>query len=184
MPDITPLGITTPCLTDPVIPNTFFTYALTVENALATTISPATQALVRPSVVVNNNNGTAYTAGVAMTPAYNNEVYDNDNMFTPGGTSFTVNTFGTWVIMFQIQANLNSTNTAMLGEILINGVVQGSYKGAPAIAAAQPPNPVTAWTMGIPLSPGDTISSRITVFGVGNGSVFPNLRATLISYGA
>lgn len=177
-------SITVPCLLDGITVSSFTTFANDVDAVLTATEVVGTRARVRPSATVRNSSGTAYTAGVAVVPSFNLEIFDNDNMFTLAApTVLTVNTGGTYLITLESSANMAAANTSHKAEILINGVSVAQSKGGSAITGNQPPNPLDVAILAPLLVATNTISCRITVTGVGNDSVFPLLSASLISYG-
>lgn len=177
-------GIEYPCVLDDITLETLQNYVSDVESALATVDVVATTALVRPSAIVRSSAGNAYTAGVALVPSYDTIIANIGGMFTlVAPTLFTVSVNGLYLVNFEAQANNVATNTSLRGEILVNGSPVSSVEsGAGATGGFAPPTSMTTAAM-VLLVAGNTISSRITVQGVGNNTAFPRLAATLVSYG-
>lgn len=176
-------GITAPCLGELITATALQSHVLTTEAALVTVNATATKARVRPTVTVTGSS--AYTAGVAVIPPFTAEIADTDSMFdlaTP--TVLTVRTNGSYWITFRCSSNLASTNTSHKGEILVNGSPIASMKqGMGVVGTNGPANPLGIHAFAPLLVVGNTISVRVTVTGVGNANTFPQVSATLITYG-
>ena len=175
-------GITAPCIGDPITVPVLQGHVTTTEAALQVVTATGTKARLRPYAVVSGSS--AYTVGVPVIPPFSNEILDTDNMWNVGSpTVLTINTAGTYVVSFQCSTNMINTNTSHKGEILLNGNPIATTKTGTGTAGNQPPNPITLEILAPLLVPGDTLSVRVTITGVGNDSTFPTLAASLVSFG-
>lgn len=176
-------AITAPCLGEPLTAAALQGHVLSTEAALQSVNTVAAKARVRPTATVTGV--AAFTAGVALVPAFNAEVFDNDNMFTLAApTVLTINTNGSYVVTLKSSSNLLSTNTSHRAEILLNGnPIASIEQGMGVVGTNGPATPISLHAFAPLLVAGNTISARITVNGVGNSNTFPQLSATLITYG-
>jgi hypothetical protein len=183
MPTTTTFAIPYPCETDLITSASMAAYANGVEAALVTTDAAGTKARLRPAAVAKSSL-QSYVAGTPLVMSYSLVAANIDNMFSLAApTVFTVNTAGSYLVTAIAIANIATTNTSFRCEILLNGAVVSTGKSGPGIAAAQPPNPMFAQVFLPQLLVGNTLSSRITVTGVGNDIAAVTLSASLITFG-
>lgn len=130
MPASTPLGITYPCSGETINPAALRTYAQTTQAAISAVQATAEDALYPPAAqgrrIFTQQN---INAGVSTQMTWETEVYDSDAMTTAGSGTFTIQTFGTYVISVQIRnANQPLNFTSVRIAILVNGVEVAAHK--------------------------------------------------------
>lgn len=126
MPESTPVyGITYPCATDVIDAADFATFATDVDNALAILNDLSQTALTRPAARITGSVISLPT-GVDTLATYIAEDFDNDGMadLAVSTSRLTVQTAGTYMVIFEAIINSATTNTSAAVAIAKNGTIE------------------------------------------------------------